>query len=191
MKRFFRLMVLSVLSFGLAQFACAAEFIQLNLYGAYTEGAAVTKDGFGKYAGLHLPDGASSEFELGFVLPLPPDYNAGERIRIGLAWHTDAATPCDAELRPNSISVARFGQPHIQGGSAADGLAPEDGTSILAASLSDVTYLKIYEISPPDGTSTLGPGDVINFGLYRPNNGSQDDCAGDVVIQGAAVLLGG
>lgn len=191
MKRICSLIALFAVSFGQAQVTCADDFIQLNLYGAHTEGAAFTKDGFGANAGLRFPDGASSELELGFVLPLPPDYIAGDKIRIGLAWHTDAATPCDAELRPNSVSVARFGRTHIQGGSASAGLAPQDGTSVLAATQTNVTYLKIYLITPPDGTTTLGPGDIVNFGLYRPTDGSQDNCAGDLVIQGAAVLLGG
>lgn len=190
MKLIHTLILLSAVAAGPVHNAFSAELLQLSPYSAYTEGGATFSDGFGPHAGLELPDGASSSFAMGFVLPLPPEYAAGQDIRVGIAWHTDAATPCDASLRPNFISVARFGKSHIIGSGASTGLAPENGTSTITASETNVTYLKVYEITPPDGATTLVPGDVINFGLFRPTNATEDDCAGDLVIQHAAVLLG-
>lgn len=194
MKLIQSLIVLSMVAASPMQNASAGEFLQLNPYSAHIDGAASLSAGFGPNAGLSLPDGLTSSFAMGFVLPLPPEYTTGQRIRLGLAWHTDATTPCDASLRPNFLSVARFGQSHIvDGGIVSDpasGLSPEDGTTTLTAGAKNVTYLEVYEITPPDGTTALAPADVINFGLYRPADVLEDTCAGHLVIQGAAILLG-
>jgi len=167
----------------------AFEFASMNPAGAFLGGAAVYNGGFGQHAGIELPNGSStSSFALGFVVP--DSYVPGQKLRVGVAWHTDAATPCDVTLRPNFLSVARFGQSHILGPSATSGLAPADGDSTLAATASNVTALKVYTITSPDGTTSLQPFDVINFGLYRSPTAADDDCDGDLTIQGIGVLFG-
>lgn len=174
------------LSLGAIQTASAGSFfLSLNPAGAFTDDAAAYDDGFGPHSGISMPDGSSSSFAFGITLPLT--YTSGDPIYIGVTWHTDAAAPCTAELRPNSISVARRNQTHIIGGSASTGLASLDGNNILDASGTNSSKLKVYVITPPDGATALKPLDAINFSLYRPANGGSDNCLGEVVIQGVAV----
>jgi hypothetical protein len=180
--------LLSVLAADSARVATAASLLSLNPAGAALEGAASYETGAGPSAGIRLPDGAVSSFALGFVLP--PDYVAGGRIRVGIAWHTKAAAPCTSVLAPNFISVARVGRGHIVGQGLASGLLPTDGNMLLSASATNITSLKYYEIRSPDGVTALQAADVINFGLFRQSNSSEDTCAGDLMIQGVGILIG-
>ncbi len=180
--------LLSVLAASSAPVATAAAMLSLNPAGAALEGAASFETGAGPSAGIRLPDGAVSSFALGFVLP--PDYVAGGRIRVGIAWHTKAAAPCTSVLAPNFISVARVGRGHIVGQGLASGLLPTEGNMLLSASTTNVTYLKYYEIRSPDGVTALQAADVINFGFFRQSDSIEDTCAGDLMIQGVGIVTG-
>ena len=169
--------------------ASAFDFISQNIYGSFLDGDAYFEAGYGQFAGIRMPDGSStSSLALSFIVP--EYYIPGERIRIGVAWHTDAPTPCYATLKPNFLSVARFGKEHIKGSSASSGLEPEDGLDTLYAASENTTGLKIYEISSPDGVTSLKPFHVISFGLFRAPENSSDTCAGTLTIQGIGLLFG-
>jgi hypothetical protein len=188
MRKTYALFILGLASI-LPHHALAFGFTSINPAGAFLEGAANFSGGFGQHAGIKLPDGSStSSFALGFVVP--EDYVPGQQIRVGLAWHTDAITPCTLTLKPNFLSVARFGQPHILGTSVTSGLVAADGDLTLSAAASNVTALKVYKITSPDGATSLQPFDVINFGLYRSPTDPYDNCAGNLTIQGIGLLFG-
>jgi len=125
------------------------------------EGGAAYSEGFGANAGIDLPDSGVPNFAFGFTLPFT--YTPGNTVYVGVFWHTDAATPCTAMLRPNFLSVARYGDSYIQGGNASSGLVSSDGST------------------------DLQPLDVINLGFFRPAESADDTCTGDVTIQGLAI----
>lgn len=176
------------LTVGSIEHASALEFIPVNPSGVFLDGSASFQTGFGANAGIRLPDGSLSSFALGIVLP--QSYTPGSPIRIGIAWHTNAVTPCTVDLRPNFISVARVGRAHIVGGGASTGLSPATGSTILTASAMNVTNAVIYNITSPDGVTPLQAFDVINFGLFRPADAVGDTCAGNLVIQGIVIVVG-
>lgn len=184
-----RLLLLVITVFLPLKFSMAFDFISQNIYGSFLEYDAYFSDGYGNFAGIRMPDGSSTpSLTLNFIVP--EYYIPGERIRIGVAWHTDAATPCYATLRPSFLSVARFGKEHITGSSASSGLEPEDGLNTLYAASKNTTSLKIYEITSPDGVTSLKPFYVISFGLFREPENSSDTCAGTLTIQGIGLLFG-
>ena len=188
MKRIGTLLVLCGVALGSAQNASALEVLSLNPSGAFLDGAATFATGFGANAGIILPDGdTASSFAVGFVLPV--DYVTGSPIQLGIAWHTTAAaTPCFVELQPDFLSVARVGRTHIVGPGIKTGLTPADGSAILVADATNVTDLKLYSIESPDSDTPLQAFDVINLGLVRESGGEGDTCAGDVVVQGIAIV---
>jgi hypothetical protein len=176
------------LTVGGIQHASAFELIPVNPSGVSLDGTATFQTGFGANAGIRLPDGSVASFALGFVLP--QSYITGSPIRVAIAWHTNAATSCAVELRPNFISVARVGRTHIVGPGASTGLSPATGSTILAASATNVTNAVLYNITSPDGVTPLQAFDVINFGLFRPADVPGDTCAGNLVIQGIVLAIG-
>ncbi len=169
--------------------ASAFDFISQNIYGSFLDHDAYFAGGYGRYAGIRMPDGSSTpSLALSFIVP--EYFIPGDRIRVGVAWHTDAPTPCYATLKPNFLSVARFGKEHIPNASASSGLEPEDGLDTLYAASENTTGLKIYEISSPDGVTSLKPFHVISFGLFRAPENPSDTCAGTLTIQGIGLLFG-
>lgn len=161
----------------------ASGFIILSPYGSHRDGSATITDGFGPHSGLRLPDGSISSFAHGFVLP--PDYITGNPITVDLIWHTSSIN-CGIVLAPNSIAVARIGQTHIMGQYATTGLTAIGGTTLAAPSTVNLSGLKSYAITAPDGSS-LQAGDSIIFSLYRNFNNSNDTCSDELIIQGISV----
>jgi hypothetical protein len=161
----------------------ASGFITLSPYGSHREGGAGVTDGFGPHSGLRLPDGSSSSFAHGFILP--PDYVTGNPITVDLIWHT-SSTSCGIVLFPNSIAVARIGRGHLIGPTATTGLSAIGGSTLSAPSAANQSRLKSYAITAPDGSS-LQSGDSIIFSLYRPSASANDTCPGDLIIQGISV----
>jgi len=183
------LLLLAITVFLPLKSASAFDFISQNIYGAFLDGDAFFSDGYGRFAGIRLPDSSStSQLALSFIVP--EYYIPGDRIRVGVAWHTDASTPCSATLKPNFLSVARFGKEHITGSSVTSGLVPEDGLDTLYAASKNTTGLKIFEITTPDGVTSLKPFHVISFGLFRAPENPSDTCAGTLTIQGIGLLFG-
>jgi hypothetical protein len=176
------------LTVGGIHHASAFELIQVNPSGVFLDGGASFQTGFGANAGIRLPDASVPSFALGFVLP--QSYTTGSPISVGIAWHTGAATPCAFDFRPNFISVARVGRTHIVGPGASTGLSPATGSTILAASATNVTNAVIYTITSPVAGTPLQAFDVINFGLFRASGAAGDNCAGDLVIQGIVIAIG-
>lgn len=160
-------------------------FISLDPAGVHLEDGATYTTGFGRHSGIQMPDIGSPSVAFGFTLPL--NYTVGNTVYVGVFWHTEASTPCTAVLRPNFLSVARYGGSHIQGFSASSGFISNDGNNELFANGTNVPEIKVYTITRPDGTTELQPLDVINLGLFRRGDNADDTCSGDVTIQGLAI----
>ncbi len=171
---------------GWMQGAAATSLQSLNTYGANLNSAAEFRDGFGRFAGIRLPDGQAGSFSWSFSVPL--DHVPGNPIVIGLTWHSFEAS-CTASLPPNFISVARPGSTHIQGQFATSGLEPLDGEETLVAGAALTSEVKYYLIVSPDGVSQIQPLDQVSFGLYRGGTSSIDTCAADIYIQGAWIYI--
>lgn len=172
---------------GGIQHASALELIQVNPSGVFLDGGATFQTGFGANAGIRLPDAGTPSFALGFALP--QSYVTGRPITVAIAWHTNAATPCAVDLRPNFISVARVGRTHIVGVGASTGLSPTTGSTVLLAIATSVTNAALYSVTSPDGATPLQAFDVINIGLFRSTTAASDTCAGNLVVQGILIAI--
>jgi hypothetical protein len=176
------------MAFGASSTAWAQEWLKsFDVASLHARNGAVYETGFGANAGLHMGATGSPAFEAAFLVP--PEYTPGRPLYLGVFWHTDSATPCGIELRPNFTSIARIGRTHIQGPGAADGLGPLDGSTVLIATATNTTNLKIYTITSPDVQTNLQPFDSINFGLYRPADAPADTCEGNLIVSGIAVAI--
>jgi hypothetical protein len=162
-----------------------ARFINLNPYGALTGGGATLSGGFGRFAGIHLPDGGTPDFAFGFTIP--PDYVPGTALIVRIVWHSPS-TNCGISLLPNFISVARPGRTHIIGGFATSGLEPVGGATLVSPATANQSNAKDYLITRPDGVTDLRPGDSVSFGLFRSSGAGADTCTGELVVQAVSIL---
>jgi len=160
-------------------------FISLDPAGVHLEGGATYTTGFGRHSGIQMPDSGTPTISFGFTLPL--NYTTGNTVYVGVFWHTEASTPCTAVLRPNFLSVARYGDSHIQGSLATSGFTSNDGNNDLVVNATNVPEIKVYTITRPDGATELRPLDVVNLGLFRRGDDAGDSCSGNVTIQGLAI----
>jgi hypothetical protein len=134
--------------------------ISLNVYGSNIDGAATFNIGFGRFAGIFMPDNQISSFTQNFTLPA--DYISGDTIFIRMLVSSTATGSID--LYPNFISVARAGVGFIAGVSVSSGLELLGTVNIPTA---DTPYeIKGFIVSP-DGVNAIAPGDGISFGFYR------------------------
>ncbi len=163
------------------------KFISLDPGAAYLEGSgAFYSDGFGPNAGIHLRDVAANldSFQTGFTIP--PNYSAGTPLVLRLVWHTSGIN-CKIDFRGNAISVSRPGRNHIVGAITDDGITIVGGELLLAPNIANQSNETFVNITSPDGTTRLLPGDSIHVGLYRRSDSPGDSCTSDMVIQGISV----
>ena len=185
MKQKFLSLICACLLAGWMQGAAATSLQTLNTYGAFLGGEAEFRAGFGRFAGIRLPDGTGS-FAWSFTVPV--DHVPGNPIVIGLTWHSFEAS-CTASLPPNFISVARPGSTHIQGQFASSGLEAFDGQETLVAGAAITSEVKYYLIVSPDGVNQIQPLDQVSFGLFRSGASPIDTCTEDIYIQGAWIYV--
>lgn len=168
-----------------SQQADAYEGFTINPYGAYLEGEAYVKDGFGPNSGIVLPEKEdTSSLAFGFTLTNQFYASSNGEVNIILTFHASDEN-CDVELKPNFISVARPFVGHIIGPGASTGLAALGGSQYISTANQPRQYW--FSVYAPDG-SYLQPGDAVNVGIFRAPQSQADTCTGDVVIQGIEVF---
>ena len=82
-----------------------------------------------------------------------------------------------------------MGSPHLVGPSTSSGLAPLDGSTVLVATATNTTSLKVYTITSPVAGTNLQPFDAIQFGLFRAATAPADTCQGALSVSGVAVAI--
>lgn len=161
------------------------KFFTLEPYAAFFGNGTSYSDGWGPYAGVHLPrNGSTPDFAYGFTIP--PDYSTGGELVVRLLWHTPSVN-CTIQLVGNFISVARAGRTHIAGISTTDGLILVGGAALNAPGTANVSSEKFVKIVSPDERTKLQALDSIIFGLFRDARTAADSCSGDLVIQSISV----
>lgn len=174
-----------------AQQAGAEEGFTINPYGAYLEGEAYFRSGFGPNSGIVLPEKGISALAFGFTLTKQfSDFSTNREANFVLKFHSSGEN-CHVELKPNFISVTRPFVGHIVGPGASDGLQAKRVSEYIPKpnqpNQPNQPQQYWFVVSAPDG-SYLQYGDAINVGIYRSPQSPADTCTGDVVIQGIEVF---
>lgn len=162
------------------------RFIQMPVTSANLVGGATFSNGWGPYSGIRLPNSGVPEFSCAFVVP--PTYTPGAKLTVRLVWHA-AATTGGIVLAPAYLSVTRPGLTYIAGPGVRDGLTAVGGTVLSVPATADQCGEKLFEITSPDGVTSLQPGDAVGIGLYRSTGSVNDTCTADLVISGISVTF--
>ncbi|MCB0309731.1 MAG: hypothetical protein KDD42_00770 [Bdellovibrionales bacterium] len=158
--------------------------ISINPFGTVLTGTASYGVGFGKIAGVNLPDAANSSMTFGFTLPA--DYTTGNEISIHMVANTDA-TSCGVSLQPNSVSISRTGIAHINNLDASGGLTSVGGDTRTFGSTANIPIDFDFVFNSPVEDTPLQAGDAINLSVFRAGTVGSDTCTDDLTIQGIVV----